>query len=97
VSLHITSAPFLASQEFCQSADSKGDMVLEEVPRMAHQIINLVGSVVGRAEMLLEEMEESDPMREDLVKMIRAGHEAAGLTRVLADMVGPGSQSELVR
>ena len=62
---------------------------------MAHQIINLVGSVIGRAEMLLEGMDASDPMREDLIKMIRAGHEAAGLTRILADKVGP--QSELVR
>ena len=62
---------------------------------MAHQIINLVGSVVGRAEMLLEGMDESDPMREDLMKMIRAGQEAAGLTRILADAVSP--QSELVR
>ena len=62
---------------------------------MAHQIINLVGSVVGRAEMLLEGMDESDPMREDLLKMIRAGQEAAGLTRILADAVG--TQSELVR
>jgi hypothetical protein len=74
---------------------SKKDMALPEIPRMAHQIINLVGSVVGRAEMLLEGMDESDPMREDLVKMIRAGQEAAGLTRILADVVGP--QSELVR
>jgi signal transduction histidine kinase len=70
-------------------------MALPEVPRLAHQIINLVGSVVGRAEMLLEGMDESDPMREDLVKMIRAGQEAAGLTRMLADTVGP--QSEVVR
>jgi signal transduction histidine kinase len=70
-------------------------MVLQEVPRMAHQIINLVGSVVGRAEMLLEGMDESDPMREDLLKIVRAGQEAAGLTRILADAVGP--QSELVR
>jgi len=62
---------------------------------MAHQIINLVGSVVGRAEMLLEGMDESDPMREDLLKMIRAGQQAAGLTRILADAVGP--ESELVR
>jgi hypothetical protein len=70
-------------------------MALPEVPRMAHQIINLVGSVVGRAEMLLEGMDESDPMREDLMKMILAGQQAAGLTRILADAVGP--QSELVR
>lgn len=71
-------------------------MALPEVPRMAHQIINLVGSVVGRAEMLLEGMDESDPMRDDLLKMIRAGQEAAGLTRILADVVGP-QPSELVR
>jgi signal transduction histidine kinase len=70
-------------------------MALPEIPRMAHQIINLLGSVVGRAEMLLEGMDESDPMREDLLKMIRAGHEAAGLTRILADAVG--ARSELVR
>ena len=70
-------------------------MVLHEVPRMAHQIINLVGSVVGRAEMLLEGMDESDPMREDLLKIVRAGQEAAGLTRILADAVGPAT--ELVR
>ena len=62
---------------------------------MAHQIINLVGAVVGRAEMLLEGMDESDPRREDLMKMILAGQQAAGLTRVLADTVGP--QSEMVR
>jgi hypothetical protein len=62
-------------------------MVLQDVPRMAHQIINLVGSVVGRAEMLLEGLDESDPMREDLLKIIRAGQEAAGLTRVLAETV----------
>lgn len=63
---------------------------------MAHQIINLVGSLVGRAEMLLESMDQADPMREDLVKMVRAGHEAAGLVRVLADSVGP-QQTEMVR
>lgn len=62
---------------------------------MAHQIINLVGSLVGRAEMLLEGMDESDPMRDDLIKMVRAGQEAAGLTRILADVVGP--QNEMVR
>lgn len=64
-------------------------MLSGEVPRLAHQIINLVGSVVGRAEMLLEGMDASDPMRADLEKMVRAGTEAAGLTRVLADTVGP--------
>jgi hypothetical protein len=62
---------------------------------MAHQIINLVGSLVGRAEMLLEGMDANDPLRADLEKMLRAGQEAAGLTRVLADAVGP--QRELVR
>jgi len=62
---------------------------------MAHQIINLVGSLVGRAEMLLEAMDSDDPLREDIEKMLRAGREAAGLTRVLADSVGP--QRELVR
>ena len=62
---------------------------------MAHEIIKLVGSVVGRAELMLEGMDESDPMREDLLKMIRAGHDAAGLTRVLADALG--ARSELVR
>jgi hypothetical protein len=82
-------------QEFCRPDDSKRDMALPEVPRMAHQIINLVGSVVGRAEMLLEGMDESDPMREDLLKMILAGQQAAGLTRILADTLGP--TSELVR
>ena len=62
---------------------------------MAHQIINLVGSIVGRAEMLLEAMDQDDPLREDLEKMLRAGREAAGHTRVLADSLGP--HSELVR
>ena len=70
-------------------------MALEGVPQIAHQIINLVGSLVGRAEMLLEAMDASDPMRDDLEKMVRAGHEAAGLTRILADTVGP--QREMVR
>ena len=62
---------------------------------MAHQIINLVGSLVGRAEMLLELMDENDPHRDDIQKMLRAGQEAAGLTRLLADAVGP--QREMVR
>ena len=44
---------------------------------------------------MLEGMDESDPMREDLLKMIRAGYDAAGLTRVLADALG--ARSELVR
>ena len=70
-------------------------MALQEVPRLAHQIINLVGSLVGRAEMLLESMDANDPLREDLEKMLRAGREAAGLTRILADTVGP--QQEMVR
>jgi hypothetical protein len=70
-------------------------MALQEVPRLAHQIINLVGSLVGRAEMLLETMEQNDPLREDLEKMLRAGREAAGLTRLLADAVGPSQ--EMVR
>ena len=70
-------------------------MALQEVPRMAHQIINLVGSLVGRAELLLETMDANDPLRPDLEKMLRAGQEAAGLTRLLADAVGP--QREMVR
>ena len=70
-------------------------MLSGEVPRITHQIINLVGALVGRAEMLLEAMEAEDPLREDLEKMVRAGHEAAGLTRVLADVVGP--TREMVR
>jgi len=62
---------------------------------MAHRIINLVGSMVGRAEMLLETMDPADPMHAELVKMVRAGNEASGLTRLLADAVGP--QHEMVR
>lgn len=61
---------------------------------MAHQIINLVGSLVGRAEMILEGMDQGDPLRTDVEKMLRAGQEAAGLTRLLADAVGP--QREMV-
>lgn len=64
-------------------------MLSGDVPRLTHQIINLVGSLVGRAEMLLEGMDAADPLREDLQKMVRAGTEAAGLARVLADTVGP--------
>ena len=52
---------------------------------LTHQIINMVGSVVGRAELLLERTPEGDPLRTDLEKMLRAGQEAANLTKMLAD------------
>ena len=58
-----------------------------EVPRLAHQIINLVGSVVGRAELMLECIDETHPMHADLNKILRASREATSLTRILADTV----------
>lgn len=50
---------------------------------IAHDFNNLVTAILGYCELLLADLEEGDPRREDLLEVQKAGESAAGLTRQL--------------
>ncbi len=50
---------------------------------VAHDFNNMLTAILGHAELLLDDMPESDPRRADLIEIRKAGESAAGLTRRL--------------
>jgi two-component system cell cycle sensor histidine kinase/response regulator CckA len=50
---------------------------------IAHDFNNLLTAIIGNGELLLREMDGSDPRRLDLLEINRAAHRAATLTRQL--------------
>ncbi len=50
---------------------------------VAHDFNNILGAMTGYCEILLEDLEEVDPMREDIEQMLRSCDRASSLTRQL--------------
>ena len=50
---------------------------------VAHDFNNILGAMTGYCEILLEDLEDVDPMREDLEQMLRSCDRASSLTRQL--------------
>ncbi|MDR0842532.1 MAG: hybrid sensor histidine kinase/response regulator, partial [Acidobacteriota bacterium] len=67
--------------------------------KIAHDFNNLLNVINGYAEMILEDLEEDNPIREDLLKINEAGQSAVALTaqlQVLGQKPKHGSQKELL-
>jgi PAS domain S-box-containing protein len=60
---------------------------MESVGRLAggvaHDFNNMLGVIIGRAEMAIDEVERTDPLYEDLQEILKAGRRSADLTRQL--------------
>ncbi|MFH1888447.1 MAG: PAS domain S-box protein [Pseudomonadota bacterium] len=50
---------------------------------VAHDFNNMLGVILGYAELALDRLSEDDPVREDLAEIIKAGGRSADLTRQL--------------
>jgi PAS domain S-box-containing protein len=50
---------------------------------VAHDFNNVLSVILSYTELLLEQLNESDPMRTDLEEINKAGHRAVGITRQL--------------
>ncbi|RME72982.1 MAG: PAS domain S-box protein [Planctomycetota bacterium] len=50
---------------------------------VAHDFNNVITSVLGHCDLVLERLHEGDPLRDDVEEIVRAAERAAGLTRQL--------------
>ena len=60
---------------------------------VAHDLNNVLGIVVGYAEMLLGDMDETDPMRSDLLNIQQGGERAAAIVQDLLTLARRGVQT----
>jgi signal transduction histidine kinase len=63
---------------------------------VAHDLNNVLGIVVGYAEMLMVEMDESNPMRDDLMKILEGGNRSAAIVQDLLTLARRGVQTQKV-
>ncbi len=62
----------------------------ELVGEIAHQINNPLVGVVNNAQMLIKQMQDDNPLREDLMTIEKAGLECKGIIRKFLDFSRPG-------
>ncbi len=60
----------------------------ESLSRIAHDLNNHLSTVLGFAELLLADLPEGDPYREDLAEIHKAGRSALTITGRLATLLG---------
>jgi signal transduction histidine kinase len=60
---------------------------------VAHDLNNVLGIVVGYAEMLLDEIDESSPLRDDVMKIMEGGHRSAAIVQDLLTLARRGVQT----
>ncbi|MEI7638407.1 MAG: PAS domain S-box protein [Syntrophus sp. (in: bacteria)] len=63
---------------------------------VAHDLNNVLGIVVGYAEMLMDEIGESSPLREDVMKIMEGGNRSAAIVQDLLTLARRGVQSQKV-
>ncbi|MEI7637586.1 MAG: PAS domain S-box protein [Syntrophus sp. (in: bacteria)] len=63
---------------------------------VAHDLNNVLGIVVGYAEMLLDEIDESSPLREDVMKIMEGGNRSAAIVQDLLTLARRGVQTQKV-
>lgn len=54
--------------------------------RMAHDLKNLMGVVLGFTEMILRDLDPDDPHRDELLEIKKAGEGAVALAARITDM-----------
>ena len=80
VSIDVTEQTLLETQlRHAQKMDAVGQLA----GGIAHDFNNLLTAIIGHGNLLLGEMKESDPAREDVVEMLKAADSATDLTRQL--------------
>jgi PAS domain S-box-containing protein len=63
---------------------------------VAHDLNNVLGIVVGYSEMLRDEIDESNPMRTDVTKIMEGGQRAAAIVQDLLTLARRGVQTKKV-
>jgi PAS domain S-box-containing protein len=63
---------------------------------VAHDLNNVLGIVVGYAEMLLDEIDESSPLRDDVMKIMEGGQRSAAIVQDLLTLARRGVQTRKV-
>ena len=63
---------------------------------VAHDLNNVLGVVVGYSEMLMGEMDESSPLREDVMKIMEGGNRSAAIVQDLLTLARRGVQTQKV-
>jgi PAS domain S-box-containing protein len=61
---------------------------------VAHDLNNVLGIVVGYAEMLMDELDEANPMRNDLEKILEGGNRSAAIVQDLLTLARRGVQTK---
>jgi len=61
---------------------------------VAHDLNNVLGIVVGYAEMLIDETDKSNPMRDDLKKILEGGNRSAAIVQDLLTLARRGVQTK---
>ena len=61
---------------------------------VAHDLNNVLGIVVGYSEMLVDELDKSNPMREDLKKILEGGNRSAAIVQDLLTLARRGVQNK---
>ena len=60
---------------------------------VAHDLNNVMGIVVGYAEMLMDEIGESSPLKDDLMKIMEGGNRSAAIVQDLLTLARRGVQT----
>ena len=63
---------------------------------VAHDLNNVLGIVVGYSEMLLDELDETSPLRRDLMKIMEGGTRSAAIVQDLLTLARRGVQTRKV-
>lgn len=63
---------------------------------VAHDLNNVLGIVVGYAEMLMDEIDESSPLRKDVMTIIEGGNRSAAIVQDLLTLARRGVQTQKV-